>query len=1173
MLRKIVFQFLMLSSFLSHAQRPEIAGQLDKLYPKPLPTSPNVAALGRFGEYEVGYFTGSPQISVPLYEAKSGSLKIPITLNYSAGGVRIGDQASWVGLGWSLSTGGQISRSVAGKADEKYFYNNPLKIGPDVCYEYSYYQQAYDGISDTQADWFSYNFPGKGGKFLLGPAVGANPHDTYLVPFEPILIQETVNASGYTLDRFEITDEAGVKYVFGTDGANSAIDNSLTERTTWHLLKMSAANSDDQIDIQYQSLGTSSYNDLTQSIVVIDRINGYPGNESGDNGRPTPGIQPPSFNYISGSSTSMAPAHLYFDGGRIDFVVSGPGDLRHDQLNLASLQSIKVYSIHGTSEKLIKQFDFVFSYFQDAAHTIDMRLKLDALVERDGAGQIVGKYQFNYFTDTFSWNSSLTLSRDYWGYYNGAANNNESEHTNTLVPPTVINDYQPVITDPAMSTLTFGGDRNTNPIFLKEGVLSEIIYPTGGRTEFDYEAHSYNEGGIRYAGGLRVTKIESFTEIGTATLRTFKYGAGQSGFGSKNFDLSRQYWYQEQTVLDEIGAQTTNGGYRNRLYFSTSTMDVNSLEGVSVVYQNVREYIGTEQINNGWIDYEYDNGTYINDLPLTIPAQFGTKGYRNSLSWKRGKLTSKKTYDTNGTLVADATTTYSEYKGESRLISQGIAKWRNLTSESISTGCKADGSGTASTETLSFLPIAYIYQASGAVRVTSSSESQRMGASFFSTAWGQTYDTDKLTVLEASTNDGRDEIKTVNRYPYQLVEGVAVLGDDAMAWKKLNDQHIYTPVEQYSIRQGASGNRVIGAQLTQYKVNVGNPNLVHPSQQKILKAGEGVTLASFQPATINGSGSIVSDGRYETRITLDAYDAQGNLLQATKTNDSPTSYIWGYDGTTPVVEANNARNDKVTTVTKTTGQQAITMSGQSGATSAVNFFVAYAGDVVLRLGVAGTPVFTTQIGYSGIASQSGSVTLAKNGCGQTIATFSNVPAGSYTLNLQITTPDGGSSLLGACGDVTYPQIEYGTTNGITEIYFEDFEQGDAGGVATPLIAHTGLSYYPGDFSVNFVLPNSRSYLVEYWYYDDTMGSWIFKSSAYTGATVLADGIAIDGVRVHPADSPVVTYTVDPLVGITSLSDMNSLPVYYVYDSSGRLTLQIDSKGNIVKRYQYNYSNK
>jgi hypothetical protein len=116
---------LALLSTAGHAQTT-VGDQVKKLMPRPVPQSPNVASLGQYGTYQVNLYTGLPDISIPLFEATSGSLKAPITLSYHAAGIRYTDQASWVGLGWSLSAGGQISRNTIGKPDEELLYTSEL---------------------------------------------------------------------------------------------------------------------------------------------------------------------------------------------------------------------------------------------------------------------------------------------------------------------------------------------------------------------------------------------------------------------------------------------------------------------------------------------------------------------------------------------------------------------------------------------------------------------------------------------------------------------------------------------------------------------------------------------------------------------------------------------------------------------------------------------------------------------------------------------------------------------------------------------------------------------------------------------------------------------------------------------------------------------------------------
>jgi hypothetical protein len=65
-------------------------------------------------------------------------------------------------------------------------------------------------------------------------------------------------------------------------------------------------------------------------------------------------------------------------------------------------------------------------------------------------------------------------------------------------------------------------------------------------------------------------------------------------------------------------------------------------------------------------------------------------------------------------------------------------------------------------------------------------------------------------------------------------------------------------------------------------------------------------------------------------------------------------------------------------------------------------------------------------------------------------------------------------------------------------------------------------------------------------------------------------VIIDEVRMFPQNSQMVTYTFDPLVGMTAQCDPNNRIVYYEYDGLQRLKLLRDQYGNVVKTYEYNY---
>lgn len=56
------------------------------------------------------------------------------------------------------------------------------------------------------------------------------------------------------------------------------------------------------------------------------------------------------------------------------------------------------------------------------------------------------------------------------------------------------------------------------------------------------------------------------------------------------------------------------------------------------------------------------------------------------------------------------------------------------------------------------------------------------------------------------------------------------------------------------------------------------------------------------------------------------------------------------------------------------------------------------------------------------------------------------------------------------------------------------------------------------------------------------------------------------------NAQITTYTYDPLIGVTSITDPRGQTVFYLYDSFNRLQYVKDNEGNIVSENQYNYKN-
>ena len=82
----------------------------------------------------------------------------------------------------------------------------------------------------------------------------------------------------------------------------------------------------------------------------------------------------------------------------------------------------------------------------------------------------------------------------------------------------------------------------------------------------------------------------------------------------------------------------------------------------------------------------------------------------------------------------------------------------------------------------------------------------------------------------------------------------------------------------------------------------------------------------------------------------------------------------------------------------------------------------------------------------------------------------------------------------------------------------------------------------------------------------TYYEWLIPSS--TSLTLNANSKTIDEVRLFPVGSNITTYTYNSF-GISAVIDVNGSPVYYQYDSFGRLIRIRDHNGNILKSIDYN----
>lgn len=136
------------------------------------PVSPTAASLGKFGIFPVNTNLGTTNISIPLYTIKQGDIELPISLSYNAtSGIKVNEEASWVGLGWTLNAGGAIVRNVKGQpgtADIPDLGNFDFNLT-----NYNYMLNVAKGHADDEQDEYLFNYSGLSGSFF---SISNNPN-------------------------------------------------------------------------------------------------------------------------------------------------------------------------------------------------------------------------------------------------------------------------------------------------------------------------------------------------------------------------------------------------------------------------------------------------------------------------------------------------------------------------------------------------------------------------------------------------------------------------------------------------------------------------------------------------------------------------------------------------------------------------------------------------------------------------------------------------------------------------------------------------------------------------------------------------------------------------------------------------------------------------------------
>ncbi|MCQ2115101.1 MAG: RHS repeat-associated core domain-containing protein [Bacteroidales bacterium] len=732
-------------------------------------TSPEVSGLGEYGKVPVSLYTGIPNISIPLHEAKFGKYSLPISADYHLGSVRPNDPPGCLGLGWSLAADFSISRSVRGVCDETrsrgasvgngYYWHtgdmhdvvdDPTLFAGITRDHLSGSSVDDDSWYELSADEFSFTLPGCSGNFYL------NENGGWTVVCDRDVKVEFNPSNGFAdcsdltsripgIDRWEgrrykdcffirftLVADDGVRYTFGgVDATDFSIpyysrSNGEIVATAWHLKRIETP---EGYTVSYDYL-----HDISEESIMVD-LRYSPGGSSLE--APL-GFSSPGYLYSNSQGRSAFTGFLLYSvnlrsittpNERISFEYHPDihyGDiyahesgeaLYWDRSGSDGLYRTDRYSMvqedpAGQFRKLFPEISgstpsevresiagHLRSYFlyrisidnirggRDMSiffsHVTGNRRKIDRIAWRagiypvapdyiSGGGLMIPVYripendsdvdmpEYSFTYNGGSMPRNFVFPRtDRWGFYNGT-------------------EWHPAENWPGP------GNSPISVPASKYETLKSVTWPTGGRSEYEYENHDFSRSVLipglapvdtmGMAGGLRIRQISNYDRLDslvTSTRYHYRESMGSSrssGIAGPVIPYLVRYRMQSPAGDNLLLSMTGEGGF---------PPPVTRMNTPPVSYSCVlEERIDADGRSAGCTVYHYSNyGTDIfgdchDDAPAVRSANITASGMGlpyTSRSLERGQLLRKDFFSSDGSLVRREDTRYALVNADSLL--------------------------------------------------------------------------------------------------------------------------------------------------------------------------------------------------------------------------------------------------------------------------------------------------------------------------------------------------------------------------------------------------------------------------------------------------------------------------------------------------------------------------
>jgi hypothetical protein len=1097
--------------------------------PQLLPPSPDAAGLGKYAQMPVGKSNGVPDISVPLYEIKTPRFDLPISLSYHASGVKVDESASWVGLEWSLNAGGCISRTMVGVPDDEPgtgFLNVATPMAASLYSNFhadsAYIQNVAANKTDSQPDNFFYNFDGESGEFVF------NNLNTIpvLIPYKPLKISFVQGTSG----SFTIMDEKGDTYFFNDKETSYGTgSNGVNFVSCWYLSSMISADKSDTISFHYQ----------TDPGIFTD--NAYSFTQNIGEGATTGNGE--LWNLVSTTNTSHCQqihlSSIQFKGGMVNFI-SQTGRKDNGKVSLDSV--------------IVSNYDFNLKNINNDS-TSYYRLILNGLSENDQNNSAVKNYSFSY-------NSPMlpplhNFGQDFWGYYNGYYYNQTLLQSQQV--PAYYGDQQLVYT---IAGNGLGANRSVSAASMQAGMLTQITYPTGGYTTFTYEPNQYlapsvttYSPSVSSVGVCADTAVVSFTPVlpGNQTIGQLVFNINMS----KNAQTSFVEVLQGSTVIYKLTGSTTAS--------TTTSVPITVTSGTTYQMMAV----------------SFDNIDKNYDVPLpnsTIGTTYQVTGAPVLTNIGGLRIKTIANYDNTNSLISSERYKYGTAGTEAGvgdfltasnlMVFQSSHVYQFAAGDSPAVGAEITYSSNSiyPLSSLSGSPVAYeqvtVYHGDTVNNIGKSVYNYTIAGDSvlmyqnpavlvpYNPSQGSSYNQWVYFTNYAQGGGGGQGIRPIPR----LWQNGEPISENHYV---NNGNGIYQLVQSKTTSYALSSRPPVHALFLQPSIELA-PG-VSPGQFNSFvnindftfydyPVSNGLRVPLSTTTTDYGTdGTVVSTGvgytygnpihMYPTLITTD--DSKGNTLlkqvlypqDMVNAGKDPTGIYAAMVAAniiSPVIQFTESKNS-------TQLEQSVTGYGNSNPGSIIE-------PSSVSLQTMANPA-ETRLTYNKYDSQGNLLTVSK------------------TDGLPL------SYIWGYKGEYPIAEVKNAAAS---DIFYEGFEGGAGNGVSGD--AKTGNYSYSGAYSKTLTGLDNGTYWLTYWQKNGSV--WVYSSSQVpvsAGTYKIAPSAQqVDDIRFYPVGAQMTTYTYDPTVGVTSITDAKGGINYYEYDSMQRLMNVRDQYKNIIKSISYNY---